>query len=419
MNFQYANGGVVHRVARFVLACLVAGVGFAGLAHAAEGSRTGFATVWRLHGTVTASALESATARKLQLGDAVHVGERIRAEANGEAVFQTHDEGYIAVRPAGVFTVEEFAADRQRTDRILIRQFHGGLRLLTGWIGKLNPGQSRVFTPTATIGIRGTDHEPYVVTEDLALALALSQAPGTYDKVNAGGTVLSAREGSVDIDPGKVGFARLPSATKNRALMTLLLPVILDKVPDFYVPGQFDGELDRISASAHANTVASPPGGAPLVQSDSTSAQPQASASPTAQPCDAQQVAVDWLQALDGALERRDAAGVQALLASDVRIRSRLRHADGSSTWVSVSREEFAASTRSVMGHLTDYRQTRLSISGQPVKAGHCSAVAVTSRVVEQGRQNDKPYRFEMLEAFQLEWRQGQWLATQAQTSQQ
>lgn len=417
MNFQSAGGGKVHRFALFVLACLVAGAGLGGFAHAADGPRTSFATVWRLNGTVTAAGLESASARKLQLGDAVHVGERIRAEANGEAVFQTHDEGYIAVRPAGVFTVEEFAAERQRTDRILIRQFHGGLRVLTGWIGKLNPGQTRVFTPTATIGIRGTDHEPYVITEDLALAL--SQAPGTYDKVNAGGTVLEVKEGSVAIDPGKVGFARLPSATKNRALMTLLLPVILDKVPDFYVPGPFDGELDRISASAHATTVAPPPGGGQIAQPDLSKAQPQGAVAPTAQTCDAQQIARDWLQALDGALERRDAAGVQTLLAPDVRIRSRLRNADGSRTWVNVSREEFAASTRSAMGHLADYRQTRLSTSGRPVTPGNCSAIAVTSRVIEQGRQNGKPYRFEMLEEFQLEWRQGQWLATQAQTSQQ
>jgi hypothetical protein len=417
MNFHHASGSVLHRAVMFVLACLVAGAGLASLAHAADGPRTGFATVWRLHGTVTASGLEAATARKLQLGDAVHVGERIRAEANGEAVFQTHDEGYIAVRPAGDFTVEEFSAERQRTDRIFIRQFQGGLRLLTGWIGKLNPGQTRVFTPKATIGIRGTDHEPYVITEDLAQAL--SQAPGTYDKVNVGGTVLEVKDGSVAIDPGKVGFARLPSATKNRALMSLLLPVILDKVPDFYVPGPFDGELDRISVSAHANTVAPNAGGVQVAQSDASKALSQGAGVPAAPTCDAQQVARDWLQALDGALERRDANGVQALMASDVRIRSRLRNADGSTRLVSVSREEFAASTRSVMGNLADYRQTRLSTSGQLVKPGNCSAISVTSRVIEQGRQNGKPYRFEMLEEFQLEWRQGQWLATQAQTSQQ
>lgn len=349
-----------------------------------------FAKVLRLQGVVTATPGGSEAGRTLQLGDRVVVGERIEASATGEALLQTDDGGYVAVRPSAAWVMEQYSADSKTSGRWSLQLLSGGLRLVTGWIGRLHPANYRVTTARATIGIRGTDHEPYYVPETLAMVLA--QPPGTYDKVNRGGTTLEAGGQRVDIDPGKVGFARLP--VKTRALLTLALPVILDKVPDFYVPGPFDAELDQLSAAAQAPAVLA------------------------AKVCAATPVAKAWLAQLDRAMQRRDSAAVMALFAEDVQIEVTVKDGTGADTTLALGREEFARSASVALLGLRNYRQRRLSLSAQPVQAGVCEAVSLQSVVLEQGQLNDKPYRFESVEAYEIVLRAGRWVATQAFTRQ-
>jgi hypothetical protein len=123
-----------------------------------------------------------------------------------------------------------FSAEGKATDRQILRLITGSLRVITGWIGQLNRNDHRIITPSATIGIRGTDHEPYVLPAEMANS---SYRQGTYDKVNRGATLLDANGGNVAIESGKVGFARDPNSAgvRTRALMTILLPVLLSRVP--------------------------------------------------------------------------------------------------------------------------------------------------------------------------------------------
>ncbi|MBL8484991.1 MAG: hypothetical protein JNJ60_22535, partial [Rhodocyclaceae bacterium] len=207
-----------------------------------------YASVWRVNGEVSATSADGQRQRRLREGDAIYVGERVRAGDAADAVLRTADAGYVAIRPRAEFVTESYSARGTAKDHFSLRLVSGALRLITGWIGHVNrPGQ-RVLTPTATIGVRGTDHEPYVLSVELATSF--SQKAGTYDKVNRGGTTLEAGGKSVDIDPGRAGFVRAGSSVRTRALMTLLLPVLLDKVPDFYVPGRFDAELDALTENA-------------------------------------------------------------------------------------------------------------------------------------------------------------------------
>ena len=218
----------------------------------ANGKR--FATVFRIRGDLTASG--SGSERKLREGDVVYVGEKLRAPALAEAVLKTDDAGMLAVRPSTEFVAERFAAEDKPTDSFTVRLVTGSLRVISGWISRTNRSGNSIVTPSATIGIRGTDHEPYVLSAELAAATANNE--GTYDKVNRGGTTLQVGDNKLDIDAGRVGFVRAPapppkedkSGFRPRALLTILMPVLLDKVPDFYVPGAFDAELDRYSQTA-------------------------------------------------------------------------------------------------------------------------------------------------------------------------
>lgn len=72
-------------------------------------------------------------------------------------------------------------------------------------IGKINKANYRITTPASTIGIRGTDHETFVVTPDSALAAVTSI--GIYNKVNLGETSMTTEKGTIFVLPNQMGFA--------------------------------------------------------------------------------------------------------------------------------------------------------------------------------------------------------------------
>lgn len=400
-----------------------------------------FASVLRLRGEVSATSTDGTQVRVLRPGDRVYVGERVHAGGSSEAVLRTEDAGLLAVRPGGVFLAERYAAEGKPTDNLSLRILTGSVRMITGWIGHSNRAGYRVQTPSATIGIRGTDHEPFVITPELASNL--SQAEGTYDKVNRGGTTLDANGNRLDIAPGRVGFVRASRPATTRSLLTVLLPVLLDRVPGFFVPGEFDAELDQLSqrqdeeslrlldefrrtgAPGTGSSSGSSPAVAGIPPPAAAVSAPAASASPAAEPvrrgtnsCGANAVARTWLAQFDRAILRRNAAGVLQLFAEDAQLQATVRLQDGSTSTIDIGREAFVQSTLSAIAGLTDYRQRRVSTEGWPRDAGDCSRIGVRSVVIEQGRQAGSPYRFEATEDYLLERRAGKWLAVRAATTQ-
>nr|MBL8410451.1 FecR domain-containing protein [Dechloromonas sp.] len=382
-----------------------------------------FASVWRVRGEVFATN-QRGSERLLKEGGNVLVGERVRASNTGEAVLRTADGGMVAIRPAASFVPEQFAAEGKSTDRQILRLITGSLRVISGWIARINPRDHRIHTPSATIGIRGTDHEPYVLPVEFANA---TYQAGTYDKVNRGGVALEASGGSVEINPGRVGFARDPQsvAKRTRALMTMLLPTLLDRVPDFYVAGAFDGELDRYSEKLAGTANSGASGDAPLPAAapapTAASVAPEAVLDVAALGCTPQLVGEYWLKRLDSALMRRDLKNLLALFAPDVTTRATIRKQDNSTQVLEFTRDELVQSTLRSISSLKNYHQRRLSIESRAkdnTAGATCPGVEVTSQVIEQGLLGDRPYRFESTETYLLELRNGEWLATRAETVQ-
>ncbi len=368
---------------------------------------TRFATVWRMRGEVT--AVRGNASRKLREGDPVYVGERVRAASQAEAVLRTEDAGVVAVRPGTEFIAEKFAAEDKPSDGFTMRLVTGSLRVISGWIAQTNRSGHNIVTASATIGIRGTDHEPYVLSPELARETANPE--GTYDKVNRGGTTMQVGDNKLDIDPGKVGFVRAPAKTKERALLTILLPVLLDKVPSFYVPGEFDSELDRYSQTADEES---------KKQLEQRRKSPGAAAAAAA--CAPTDIAKTWLAQLDGAIAKADAQAIIAMFAPDVAVRATVKDKDGKMTSVDLLRDELAQSTIAAMKGLKDYKQRRVWTDARltDLSGGMtCDRISLRSVVVEQGKQSGKPYRFESLEQYSIELRAGKWVAVKAETTQQ
>ncbi|MCM2307460.1 MAG: hypothetical protein NDI91_08335 [Sulfuritalea sp.] len=360
-----------------------------------------------MRGEIT--AVRGSASRKLREGDPVYVGERVRAAPQAEAVLRTEDAGVVAVRPSTEFIAEKFAAEDKPSDGFTMRLVTGSLRVISGWIAQTNRSGHNIVTASATIGIRGTDHEPYVLSPELARET--SNPEGTYDKVNRGGTTMKVGDNTLDIDPGKVGFVRAPAKTKERALLTILLPVLLDKVPSFYVPGEFDTELDRYSQTADQES---------KKQLEQRRKSPDAATAAAA--CAPTDIAKTWLAQLDGAIAKGDAQAIIAMFAPDAAVRATVKEKDGKMTSVDLLRDELAQSTIAAMKGLKDYKQRRVWTDARltDLSGGMtCDRISLRSVVVEQGKQSGKPYRFESLEQYSIELRAGKWVAVKAETTQQ
>jgi hypothetical protein len=391
-----------------------------------------FASVYKITGSVVATDSTGQQKRELKQGDTLFVGEQVRATATGEAVLRTDDAGVIAVRPNAAFVMEQFTANGNAGDNLSVRILTGALRMITGWTGYYNKERHRILTPSATVGIRGTDHEPYVLSAEMSVDLQMPE--GTYNKVNSGGTVLSANGVQLDVSAGRVGFAPAKSEMRPRALLTVLMPSLLEKVPGFFVAGAFDSELEALAA---ADMTAAAKAGK-LSGAVQTAAVPEPGAAPTAGPmtgtstvmpeeklvetgnCRPVAIATQWLQELDMAVVNKDGQTFLDKFDSQSKVVARVRDGAGNPVELSFTRDELVKSTFASFAQLSNYASRRpvikavLSAQTRPTQ---CDRIDIESVAIESGTRNGGSYRAETLETYKLVKRSGKWVALQATTS--
>ncbi len=106
-----------------------------------------------------ASAVDGADkTRPLSTGAAVYESDRLQTGIQSIAVIAFNDQSRVTMSPNTVFRIEQhrYRPEAPKESNAFLRFVRGGLRLVSGLIGKLNRPSWRVGTPTATIGIRGT-----------------------------------------------------------------------------------------------------------------------------------------------------------------------------------------------------------------------------------------------------------------------
>ncbi len=169
--------------------------------------------------------LASGEIRNAAKGMEINEGDMVLSGMPGLAQLKMEDGGTIVVRPNTRFTVQtyRFNGKEDGTERATYKLDQGSVRAITGQIGKTNKQNYLIQTPTASIGVRGTDHEPAYIPkkEDIEY---LNAPPGTYDKVNVGETYIETQGGLVVVKPNSVGFAEDEFA----------VPTILPALPAFY-----------------------------------------------------------------------------------------------------------------------------------------------------------------------------------------
>ena len=128
-------------------------------------------------------------------------------------VLDMADGGSVTVRADSCVRIAIFRYDNKPSDKGVLDLLKGAIRTVTGAIGSKHPENYAVRTKTATVGVRGTDHDTVYIPEDDP-ANIWKLEPGTYDHVNAGETFIKPLDSQeiITVKPGEVGVA-----TRNRA----------------------------------------------------------------------------------------------------------------------------------------------------------------------------------------------------------
>lgn len=175
-------------------------------------------------------------ARVLKKGDALFEGDAILTAADGELHANLTDGGVIAVRPNTQLRISRYQANGEASDTSIFNLVKGSFRSITGWIARSNPAGYLIRTPTSTLGVRGTDHEPLVIPPGAA-----EGEPGTYDRVHAGTSFIRGKNGSIDVAAGRAGFFAHHGRDRPR---------VLDRVPRFFRPARnerlLEGRHERV-----------------------------------------------------------------------------------------------------------------------------------------------------------------------------
>lgn len=156
----------------------------------------GSAQVDFLVGSVQTSS-PTGVERRLSKGATVVSGETIRTAVDSRVHLRFDDGAVVALQPQSEFRLDDyhFSGKPDGQERGFFSLMKGGMRTITGLIGREKRDAYRVTTSVATIGVRGTE---YTLLYTGADNLAIATGEGAIEVCNEGGCeVLTSGESAV------------------------------------------------------------------------------------------------------------------------------------------------------------------------------------------------------------------------------
>ena len=143
--------------------------------------------------------------RTLAKGARIVSGETIRTK-DGRAQLRFDDGAIVSLQPDSEFRIDnyQFSGQPDGKERGFFSLLKGGLRTLTGLVGRANKDNYKVTTSVATVGIRGTE---YTLTYLGAESIAIATGEGSIEVCNGGGCAILVSGDSAIIE-GPSGAAR-------------------------------------------------------------------------------------------------------------------------------------------------------------------------------------------------------------------
>lgn len=176
----------------------------------------GVGVVTHLTGVLTAQNKAGAS-RILAPKSEVNRGDTLVSEDKTFARIKFSDGGNLVIRPKSRVTIDQynFKPDNPGEDGVSINLIKGGLRSITGIVGKRSKDRHSTTTANATIGIRGTHFGLQLCLEDNDCdgLKTLSGAPlsfGLHIDVLEGTVFAKNTAGTQDVSAGQFGYVKDP-----------------------------------------------------------------------------------------------------------------------------------------------------------------------------------------------------------------
>jgi hypothetical protein len=215
-------------------------------------------TIVHLSGPLMARKADG-TVKVLALSSEVESGDTLVSEKTTYAQVRFIDNSEITLRPGTTFKIEDFAYDggKPEADSAAFSLLKGGLRSITGLLGKRNKEKFSLKTPSATIGIRGTTFVVNYVAPPVPALSGTGAAqqhpetpgapvlpPGLHLQVLDGMIVVTNNGGSLGFQAGQFGY--VPNLNQP--------PVMVPANPglQFVPPPSFNGNAPGPLASGGA-----------------------------------------------------------------------------------------------------------------------------------------------------------------------
>lgn len=166
--------------------------------------------ITHLSGTLSTQRADG-TRKLLSVKSEVQEGDTLTTEAGTYARVKFVDGGEVVLRPGSELKIQSYSynAAKPESDNMVLSMFKGGLRAITGLLGKRSRDKVSFQTATATIGIRGTHFGALLCQNDCGNVPTTSGQPpanGLHLDVTDGAIVVSNGAGSVQINLGQFGF---------------------------------------------------------------------------------------------------------------------------------------------------------------------------------------------------------------------
>ena len=150
-------------------------------------------------------------------------GDVIATTENSFARVKFADGSEAVLRPGSQVKVVAFRFEEQspQQNNAVLALLKGGVRIVTGEPTRKNPDSFRVSTPSAIIGIRGTNFALQFCNDDCAALATPRQgipANGLHADVASGAITLTTQAGSLTVGVGQAAFVQGP------AILPVLVP---------------------------------------------------------------------------------------------------------------------------------------------------------------------------------------------------
>jgi hypothetical protein len=195
--------------------------------------------VANLSGTLSAQRPDGALLILSQKSE-VRPGDTLTTQKDSYAQINFPDGSSMTMRPNTRMKVEnfQFSQDKPQEDGAFFRLIKGGLRTITGLVGKRgNQDAYRISTATATIGIRGSSGNTLVCDPSCAGVVSGGEKlpQGTYHETNTGSYIMVVGPKTEEITEGRSGWTDGLSLNVGPTSTSPLGGVV------FPIPGFFSG----------------------------------------------------------------------------------------------------------------------------------------------------------------------------------